>query len=222
MIKLSQTQCKRRGTHLAVSGWRMTVFFFHSVVPARVASSRHIVQCADVLRNQVKVRSNARCIILIDQCFTKTGMSNVYLPDASCWLINALQRMDASRILQEAQRLGYLELSWARLNRPWFVLCSLWYEIAIMVHACGCLDFRLEDGADDVLPETRKQDNTKNHWNKSLFTPKHCKKSKMLIWWDMMIWYASANDGHSSSLWFTQRIWRPSSNSSQKRPSWSK
>ena len=62
-------------------------FFFHSVVPAGVASSRHIVQCADVLRNQVKVRSNARCIILLDQCFTKTGMSNVYLPDASCWLI---------------------------------------------------------------------------------------------------------------------------------------
>ena len=39
-------------------------------------------------------------------------------------------------------------------------------------------DAQLEDGADDVLPENRKQDNTKKLWNKYLFTPKNCKKNQ--------------------------------------------
>ena len=215
MIKLSQTQCKRRGTHPAVSGWRMTGFFFHSVVLARVASSRHIVQYADVLRNQVKVRSSARCIILIDQCFTKTGMSNVYLPHASCWLINALQRMDASRILQKAQTLGYLELldsCYVRYDTKlhlWFMHVATWIFDSKMVPMMCCQ--KLENKITHKITET-------NHCLRQNIE----KKTKMLIWCDMMIWYASATDGHSSSLWFTQRIWRPSSNSSQKRPSWSK
>ena len=78
----------------------MTVFFFFILfVPARVASSRHIVQCADVLRNQVKVMSKVDAMIY----------------------------------------------------KEWHVK-----RFSMMID-----DAQLGDGADDVLPEKRKQDNTK-------------------------------------------------------------
>ena len=99
MIKLSQTQGERRGSHLAVSARKMIVCFSFCLC-------LHVLLHPHISWNVYAKESGwghmqcvlARCIILIDQCCTEDGC----FPNPAA-----------------ARRLGYLELSWARLSRSW-------------------------------------------------------------------------------------------------------
>ena len=116
------------GSHLAVSGWRMTVlFFFHFFVPACVAWSPHILECTCYnIRLWSCTSVLDRCIILIAQCFTEdgcftnparptTGISWTLLSSFESFLNRAIYILIRSRDCSSWLRLsGFATRGWYR------------------------------------------------------------------------------------------------------------